>query len=50
MAHHNDNLAQRALELEKNGIMGMDTLHVASVEEAGADYFTHSNGFGGPCL
>jgi len=37
--HWNDNIARRAFELEKNGIMGMDALHVASAEEAGADYF-----------
>lgn len=37
--HHNDSIAQRALQLEKNGIMGMDALHVACAEEAEADYF-----------
>lgn len=37
--HHNDSLTQRALELEKRGIMGMDALHVACAEGAGADYF-----------
>lgn len=35
----NDNIAKRAFELERNGIMGMDALHVACAEEAGADYF-----------
>lgn len=35
----NDNIRKRALELEKKGIMGMDALHVASAEQAGADYF-----------
>jgi predicted nucleic acid-binding protein len=35
----NDNIARRAFELEKNGIMGMDALHVACAEESGADYF-----------
>jgi hypothetical protein len=28
----NDNITKRALELEKKGIMGMDSLHVASAE------------------
>jgi predicted nucleic acid-binding protein len=37
--HRNDNIARRAFELEKKGIMGMDALHVACAEEAGADYF-----------
>ena len=30
---------KRASELEKNGVMGMDALHVACAEEAKADYF-----------
>ena len=34
-----ESVSQRALELEKKGIMGMDALHVACAEEAGADYF-----------
>ena len=37
--NHNDSIAQRALELEQKGIMGMDALHVACAEEAEADYF-----------
>jgi predicted nucleic acid-binding protein len=37
--HHNDSIAQRALELEQKGIMGMDALHIACAEEAEADYF-----------
>ena len=37
--HWNDNIARRAFELENNGIMGMDALHVACAEEASADYF-----------
>jgi predicted nucleic acid-binding protein len=32
-------IIERALELEKKGITGMDALHVACAEEAEADYF-----------
>jgi predicted nucleic acid-binding protein len=35
----NDSITKRALELEKKGVMGMDALHVASAEQARADYF-----------
>ncbi|MGV8075259.1 MAG: hypothetical protein AB2L11_11965 [Syntrophobacteraceae bacterium] len=35
----NDNIGCRAYELEKKSIMGIDALHVACAEEAGADYF-----------
>lgn len=32
-------IMERALELEKKGVMGMDALQVACAEEAKADYF-----------
>jgi predicted nucleic acid-binding protein len=35
----NDKISRRALELENNGIVAMDALHVACAEEAHADYF-----------
>jgi len=37
--HRSDSITERALELERSGIMGMDSLHVACAEAAKADYF-----------
>lgn len=34
-----ENLGKRAKEIEKLGIMGMDALHIACAEKAGADFF-----------
>jgi predicted nucleic acid-binding protein len=34
-----ENIHMRALELEKNGLEGIDALHLACAEAAGSQYF-----------
>jgi predicted nucleic acid-binding protein len=39
LANYSDALRKRAKRIEKIGLMGMDALHIACAEQAGAAFF-----------